>query len=139
MVTDKLRRLSYGWLVVQGLLATLAPKRSIDLNVRLWSVAFEDTPSVEPRDWYVRSTRAAGLGMIVTGVAGLLFERRATTGEEETADEAANEEEAFPFDPNRLSTKGWIKLGLSRDQARVVENYRRSGGRFWRKEELLKL
>ncbi|WP_136717944.1 hypothetical protein [Halorientalis salina] len=75
MFTDRLRRASYGWLLVQGLAAALAPKRSIETNLKLWGVPFENVDAVEPKSWYVDSTRAVGIGMIATGVAGLLFER----------------------------------------------------------------
>lgn len=47
--------------------------------------------------------------------------------------------EPFPFDPNRLPMERWTELGLSQEQARVVENYRQSGGRFWEKADLLDL
>ena len=83
MFTKRLRRASYGWFVVQGLAAALAPKRSIDLNVKLWGFPFENVDAVEPKSWYVDSTRAAGIGMIAAGVAGLLFEREDESDDEE--------------------------------------------------------
>lgn len=45
----------------------------------------------------------------------------------------------FAFDPNELSLKGWKALGLTKDQARVIINYRKSGGRFSSKEDLLRV
>jgi hypothetical protein len=91
MVTDKLRRLSYGWLLAQGLLAAASPKRSIRLNARLWGLAFENTDELEPRPWYVRSVRAAGIGMLAAGGVGLLLEDRAGEEENESEDGAPDE------------------------------------------------
>ncbi|MFB6083195.1 MAG: hypothetical protein ABEJ94_02995 [Halorientalis sp.] len=89
MVTDTLRRLGYGWLLVQGLLAAVAPAKSIALNARLWGLAFENTGELEPKPWYVRSVRAAGVGMLAAGGVGLLLEDRAgeSDGETEEPDE----------------------------------------------------
>lgn len=90
MVTDKLRRLSYGWLLAQGLLAAASPKRSVELNTRLRGLAFENTDELEPKPWYVRSVRAAGVGMLAAGGVGLLLEDRAS-GSEDDEDEAPDE------------------------------------------------
>lgn len=43
------------------------------------------------------------------------------------------------FDPNTLDVLGWVGLGFSERQARVIDNYRSKGGRFYRKEDLRKL
>lgn len=45
----------------------------------------------------------------------------------------------FKFDPNYLSVKGWKKLGLSKKQIDVIINYRKSGGKFYKKEDLKKI
>lgn len=45
----------------------------------------------------------------------------------------------FMFDPNRLDLDGWQKLGLSSKQAQSILNYRSKGGRFYKKEDLLKM
>jgi hypothetical protein len=87
MVTDKLRRLSYGWLLVQGLLAAASPKRSIELNAKLWGIAFENADELEPKPWYVRSVRATGVGMLAAGGVGLLLDERAGDSEAEPVDE----------------------------------------------------
>ncbi|AQL42197.1 hypothetical protein BV210_05485 [Halorientalis sp. IM1011] len=99
MVTDKLRRLGYGWLVVQGLLAAATPKTSIKLNARLWGLAFENTDELEPKPWYVRSVRAAGVGLLAAGGVGLLLEDRAA---ESDADAVDDDEE--PTDPITIDT-----------------------------------
>ncbi len=77
MFTPKLRRLSYVWLLVQGLATALAPKTSVQLNARLWGCPFENPGDLEPKEWYVRTVRAAGVGMLAAGGVGLLLEDRA--------------------------------------------------------------
>ena len=95
MFTPKLRKLSYAWLLVQGLFAALAPKRNLDLNVRLWGFPFENAGDLEPTDWYVRAARAAGVGMLAAGGVGLLLEDRAeSTAAERDADAEADDEPA---------------------------------------------
>jgi len=93
MATDRLRRIGYGLVLAQGLVTTLAPKRSIDLKLRLWGLGVENVGDLEPKAWYVRSVRAAGIGMLAAGTAGLLMERKAAseTGTAETEDEAVEE------------------------------------------------
>ena len=88
MFTPKLRKLSYAWLLVQGLFAALAPKRNLDLNVRLWGFPFENASDLEPTDWYVRTVRAAGVGMLAAGGVGLLLEERAESADRESDEDA---------------------------------------------------
>jgi len=45
----------------------------------------------------------------------------------------------FKFDPNQLDHNGWEQLGLSSKQAQTILNYRAKGGRFYKKEDLLKM
>jgi DNA uptake protein ComE-like DNA-binding protein len=45
----------------------------------------------------------------------------------------------FPFDPNTLELKGWVKMGFSEKQANVILKYREKGGRFYRREDFKKL
>ena len=98
MVCDKLRRLGYGSMLVQGLLAIVAPATSIKLNTKLWGLGFENADELEPKPWYVRSVRAAGIGMVAAGGVGLLLEDRADEGEDE--DDAIDE----PADPITVDT-----------------------------------
>lgn len=46
--------------------------------------------------------------------------------------------ESFPFDPNTVSIDDLMRLGFSQKQAQSIDNYRRSGGRFRRKEDFAK-
>lgn len=45
----------------------------------------------------------------------------------------------FYFDPNQIEKKEWMLLGLTESQARVVENYKNAGGRFFQKKDVKKL
>lgn len=45
----------------------------------------------------------------------------------------------FTFDPNTLEEEGWIKLGFSRGQIRVIQNYLRKGGVFKKPEDLKRI
>lgn len=49
------------------------------------------------------------------------------------------EKTLFPFDPNTLDEKGWIKLGFTEKQVNVILNYRDKGGKFYKKEDLAKI
>jgi len=84
----KCRRLGYAWLVLNGVFYVLAPRLALKLSTRIMLLGFESAGELEPKDWYATSTRAAGVGMIATGIAGLLLER-----EPAVADEADTEDE----------------------------------------------
>ena len=45
----------------------------------------------------------------------------------------------FPFDPNTLTEKEWLKLGLPEKLIRTILNYTAKGGHFYRKEDLQKI
>lgn len=47
--------------------------------------------------------------------------------------------ELAPFDPNQLSKEDWLKLGLNEKVAQRIENYRKKGGKFRKKEDLLRV
>ncbi|MGN0201887.1 MAG: ComEA family DNA-binding protein [Candidatus Cryptobacteroides sp.] len=46
--------------------------------------------------------------------------------------------ESFVFDPNTVSIDGLMRLGFSEKQAESIDNYRKKGGRFRRKEDFAK-
>ena len=83
----RLLSVGYAWMVGHGLLAVCLPKRAIELNGTLLLRGYENPGDLEPTDWYVRSTRVAGLGMLVTGVTGLLAGRLADGAETELPDD----------------------------------------------------
>jgi DNA uptake protein ComE-like DNA-binding protein len=45
----------------------------------------------------------------------------------------------FYFDPNTLPVEGWLKMGFSRQQATIIDNYRKSGAVFRTKEDLTRV
>lgn len=45
----------------------------------------------------------------------------------------------FPFDPNTLAEKGWLKIGLPDKLIRTILNYISKGGHFYQKEDLQKI
>ncbi|MFN2457700.1 MAG: helix-hairpin-helix domain-containing protein [Chitinophagaceae bacterium] len=47
--------------------------------------------------------------------------------------------ELFLFDPNKLSTEGWKRLGLNDRIIRTINNYRSKGGKFYKPEDLKKI
>jgi len=90
MAIQKLLPVTYAWLVFQGLLASLLPKQAIKLNAKLTLSGFENPGDLEPKAWYVRATRVAGVGMLTAGLAGLLSvsqldEEPTTESDEEAA------------------------------------------------------
>ena len=72
VMIQRLLPVGYAWMVVQGLLAVFLPRQAIKLNAKLVLWGYENPGELEPKGWYVRSTRVAGLGMFVTGLTGLL-------------------------------------------------------------------
>ena len=44
-----------------------------------------------------------------------------------------------PFDPNMMSHKQWLALGLSDRQARTIEKYKSKGGTFYKVEDFKKI
>lgn len=59
--------------------------------------------------------------------------------DERQTSERYQEIKPFPFDPNTVSVAGWQQLGLPRWMAERIEKYRSKGGKFRRKEDLLKI
>lgn len=76
--SPKLRKAIAAATAAQGLLSLLFPKRMAKLGSRLLlGMSYENTRELEPRDWYVDSTRASGLGMLVGGLFGYILADRA--------------------------------------------------------------
>lgn len=59
--------------------------------------------------------------------------------DERQTSERYQEVKPFPFDPNTVSVAGWQQLGLPRWMAERIEKYRSKGGKFRKKEDLLKI
>jgi len=83
--------IGYAWMVVQGLLAVFLPKQAIRLNARLLLWGYENPGDLEPKEWYVRSTRITGLGMAVTGLTGLLAGELVESGDDDVDESGADD------------------------------------------------
>jgi predicted phage tail protein len=92
----------YASMVVSGLLALVLPKQAIKLNGKLLLRGYENPGDLEPKEWYVRSTRISGLGMLVTGVAGLLAGQRTEDDDGEAPTEQADEFDGSDDEPVEL-------------------------------------
>jgi hypothetical protein len=68
----RLLPIGYAWMVVQGLLSVLLPRQTLKLSGKVLLAGYENPEDLEPTDWYVKSTRVSGLGLLVTGITGLL-------------------------------------------------------------------
>jgi len=100
MSLDTPPKLGYGSLVLKGLFAALAPRKTIVLATGAWRLAFENVGELEPRGWYVRATRAVGAGLLAAGLTGLLPVAR------DQDDEAAPETDTDTDDgPVRVDTE----------------------------------
>ena len=70
------------------------------------------------------------------------FYRQSTTDSEplnHSLPKKKKQNQLFFFDPNKLANEGWVKLGLSKKQAKVIINYRQKGGVFRKKDDLKKM
>lgn len=52
---------------------------------------------------------------------------------------AENQITPFQFDPNKLPSEQWSKLGLKDWQIKVIKKYEAKGGKFYKKEDLKKM
>jgi hypothetical protein len=84
---QRLLPIGYAWMVVQGLLAVFLPKQALKLNGKLLLWGYDNPGDLEPKDWYVRSTRITGVGMLVTGLTGLLAGQLDESDDDEADDE----------------------------------------------------
>jgi len=93
MLPAKVRRLGYVLTIVYGLMDAVAPRTTLRLKLAPAGVAFENVEEIEPRPWYLRAARAAGVGMVVAGAVGLALEAgtRGTGHEEDDVAVAASE------------------------------------------------
>lgn len=58
---------------------------------------------------------------------------------EPTSETGFTKGERFVFDPNTLSTEGWVKLGLKERTIKTIIKYRNNGGKFYKPEDLQKI
>lgn len=76
-----MRKFGSLWIIGQGMLAAVAPKRSAKFGQKMLDKYYENTDALTPKSSYLRQLRALGVGMIAAGIAGLLLE--ATDDDEE--------------------------------------------------------
>ncbi|GAB3881980.1 helix-hairpin-helix domain-containing protein [Spirosoma agri] len=62
-----------------------------------------------------------------------------TPEKDKTTAERFTEPKLFAFDPNTVSIVGWQQLGLPRWLAERIDKYRSKGGKFRKKEDLLRI
>jgi len=98
----RLLPLGYAWMVVNGLLAVFLPKQAIKLNGKLLLRGYENPGDLEPKGWYVQSTRISGLGMLVTGVTGLLAGQLTEDDDEDEEDTTELTDESADDEPVEL-------------------------------------
>lgn len=94
----RLLPVGYAWMVVQGLLAVALPRQAIKLNAKLILWGYENPGDLEPKEWYVRSTRITGVGMLVTGLTGLLAGQVLDPDDEDESDNEDGEADAAHAD-----------------------------------------
>jgi hypothetical protein len=97
--SPKLRKAIAAATAAHGLLSLLFPKRMAKLGSRLLlGMSYENTGELEPRDWYVDSTRASGLGMLVGGLFGyILADRADDKAAAAAAEDAETEDESTDY------------------------------------------
>lgn len=64
--------------------------------------------------------------------------RRSVTRNKELDKVVPRRVESFRFNPNTVSTEDLQRLGFSEKQAQAIDNYRKKGGRFRRREDFAK-
>ena len=99
---QRLLPVGYAWMVVQGLLAVFLPKQAIKLNAKLVLWGYENPGDLQPKDWYVRSTRITGLGMLVTGLTGLLAGQIVDTESDDSDAVVDDDDDSDDADPVEL-------------------------------------
>jgi len=95
---QRLLPVGYAWMVVQGLLAVFLPKQALKLNAKLLLWGYENPGELEPKEWYVRSTRITGVGMLVTGFTGLLAGQVVESDDEAETDADDDHDEPVELD-----------------------------------------
>lgn len=94
-----LRPLGFARRLRQGTLAALAPRAGLRLHLAPATIAFANTGDREPREWYLRAIRAAGVGTLGVGAPWLVLETAAADVERTTA-EAGTAADAHAASPD---------------------------------------
>ncbi|MGM0530396.1 MAG: helix-hairpin-helix domain-containing protein [Bacteroidota bacterium] len=59
--------------------------------------------------------------------------------DKESARSESTPSQLFYFDPNTINNREWKKLGISDGQLKVINNFKQSGGKFFKKEDVKKI
>ena len=94
----------------------------------------EEIPGQAGNDGTVTPDPIGGLGKIRTERHNAPH----SDGVMEVREKLPREVESFRFNPNTVSVEDLRRLGFSAKQAQAIDNYRRKGGRFHRKEDFAK-
>lgn len=102
----------------------------IELEERRDSVANAGVSNLSPAEYHRDQSQA-------TQTNHALSDLPAQGGKREAVAPKSNS--SFFFDPNTLEQSGWKTLGFTEKQIQTIENYKASGGKFIRKEDVGKL
>lgn len=80
------RKLGSVWAIVQGASLAAAPGFNAKFIRKAVRENFENASELEARPGYLRQLRAAGIGLIAAGLAGLVLESKASDGSSRTDD-----------------------------------------------------
>ncbi len=69
----------------------------------------------------------------------LLADRIPKDKEKNSGTQNSDTDSLFYFDPNTLSSENWEKLGLTKKQINIIENFRNKGGVFYKPEDFKKI
>ncbi|MBX5437995.1 MAG: helix-hairpin-helix domain-containing protein [Thermoflavifilum sp.] len=85
--------------------------------------------------WYP----AHSITVEITALDSLLGEDSVLHTQADPKRHSAVSAELFYFDPNQATLEDWLRLGIPAHTAQVILHYREKGGRFRKKEDLLKI
>lgn len=81
---------------------------------------------------------AIALTFLIIGYQAAVFIHRTAILRIESLRERSRKAESFRFNPNTATVEELVRLGFSDKQAASIDNYRKKGGRFRRKEDFAK-
>jgi hypothetical protein len=81
------------WAIVQGLVALVAPQRSVSFVKRMLGMNFENADQLTARDSYVRQIRALGIGLASAGIASFVMESVVDDGGDADGDDVAPDDD----------------------------------------------
>ena len=104
------------------------------LVILILAIAF--MPLFFEKNWSVSKSDLSAFNAEVNAFIAATLLDTAETEKSFFAKKTDSQPELFPFNPNHLSAESWKKLGLKDWQIRIVFNFEKKGGRFYKKEDL---